>query len=154
MDIKRFTLVSGVLFVLIGILGFIPGITTAPMATDPGMAVDQNYGRLFGLFPVNMVHNLVHLAFGAWGLVAFQNLASSRIYCRSTAIIYAVLTVFGLIPGAATLFGLAPMFGHDVWLHAVIAIGSAYYGYVQVSDDLGVKATRRSGATDSSFRWS
>jgi hypothetical protein len=158
MDIKRFTLIAGVLFVLVGILGFIPGITTAPHVNDPNLAVDASYGRLFGLFPVNVLHNLVHLAFGVWALVAAKDFAQSRIFCKSTAIIYAVLTIAGLIPGLSTVFGLIPLQSHDIWLHAIIAVGAAYYGFVNVSDEmrLGAGPAGRTTATSSStnLRWS
>jgi hypothetical protein len=43
-----------------------------------------------------------------------------------------VLTVFGLIPGLNTLFGLTPLFGHDVWLHALTAIIAAWFGWKAV----------------------
>lgn len=155
MDIKRFSFIAGVLFVVVGILGFIPGITVAPHVSDPDLSVTAAYGRLLGLFPVNFLHNLVHLAFGFWAVAASKDYAQSRIFCRSSAIIYAVLTVAGLIPGLNTLFGLLPLHSHDIWLHAVIAFATGYYGYVRAPDRLGMAgADRTSSAADSSMRWS
>lgn len=158
MDIKRFTFFAGVVFVLIGILGYIPGITTAPHVSDPNLAVDASYGRLFGIFPVNMIHNLVHLAFGIWALVASKDFAQSRIFNRSTAIIYAILTIMGFIPGLSTLFGLAPLFSHDIWLHALITVATAYYGFVKVSDQdrvgVGARAGRPATNSNANLRWS
>lgn len=142
MDIRRFTMIAGILFVLVGIAGFVPGLTTMPRAMDPAMTADMAYGRLFGLFPVNWIHNVVHLAFGVWALAASKNFVQSRIYCRASSIIYGVLTVAGLIPGLNTMFGLVPLHSHDVWLHAVIAIGAAYFGYVKVSDEDQLGAPR------------
>lgn len=127
---RYFALAFGVIYLLVGILGFIPGLMT-PM-TDPPLAVNAAYGRLFGLFPVNVVHNIVHLALGAWGIVAYRTFVASRAYSRSLAVIFAVLTIFGLIPGLSTLFGLAPLFGHDIWLHALTAIVAAYFGWAAV----------------------
>lgn len=154
MDIKRFTYVAGIVFVVVGILGFIPGVTTAPHVNDPNLAIETAYGRLFGLFPVNAVHNLVHIALGLWALAVANDFAKSRIYCKATAIIYAVLMVMGFIPNLNTMFGLAPLHSHDVWLHALFAIATAYYGYVDVSDREGFTAPRRATSTNTSLRWS
>lgn len=130
MNIKQFTMILGVIFLAIGVLGFFPALVSAPHATDPNLAVDSIYGRLLGLFPVNVLHSLIHLAFGAWGLWASQNLTNSRTFCKANAIIYGILAVVGLIPGLNTFFGLVPLFGHDVWLHGLIAVATAYYGWV------------------------
>ena len=96
------------------------------------IAVTSGYGYLLGLFPINLVHNLVHLAIGVWGVVAYRSLPAARIYARGLAVIYGVLTVFGLIPGLNTLFGLTPLFGHDVWLHALTAVIAAWFGWKAV----------------------
>ena len=42
--------------------------------------------------------------------------------------LYAVLAVMGFIPGVNTVFGSVPLFGHDVWLHALTAAIAAYFG--------------------------
>ncbi len=46
------------------------------------------------------------------------------------AIIYAVLVVAGLIPGLNTMFGLVPLFGNDIWLHVILAVPAAYFGWM------------------------
>ena len=61
----------------------------------------RNYGDLLGLFPVNMLHNLVHILFGIWGLLAYRSLAGSKTYFRSVAILYAILTILGILIGVA-----------------------------------------------------
>jgi hypothetical protein len=132
MKTRYFALVMGVAFLVVGILGFVPALVTAPEG-DPSLLVEAGHGRLFGLFPVNVVHNLIHLAFGVWGVVVWRAFAPSRIYGRSVAIIYAVLAVMGLIPVLATTFGLVPLHSHDIWLHAAIAIVAAYFGYASVT---------------------
>jgi hypothetical protein len=58
----------------------------------------QGYGDLLGLFPVNMLHNVVHLLFGLWGMLAYRSLGGAKDLLPGVAIIYAVLTVLGLIP--------------------------------------------------------
>lgn len=129
MNARYFALIYGVVFLLVGIAGFVPGLVSPPEAA-PDLAITANSGHLFGLFPVNLLHNLVHIAFGIGGLVAYRDFPSARLYARVVAIAYAVLTVMGLIPGLKTLFGLVPLYGHDVWLHAVLAIIAAYFGFV------------------------
>lgn len=132
MKTRTFALIMGVAFLAIGILGFVPRLVTMP-ADQPGLRMEMAHGLLFGLFPVNALHNLVHLAFGIWGVVVWRDFAASRVYARSVAVVYAVLTVLGLIPAVNTLFGLVPLYGHDIWLHAVIAVASAYFGFVPVA---------------------
>lgn len=131
MKTRYFALLMGIAFLGVGILGFVPGLLTEP--TGDGLLVEAGHGLLFGLFPVNVLHNLVHLAFGIWGVVVWRSFGASRIYARSVAIIYAVLAVMGLIPLARTTFGLIPVYGNDIWLHAVIALAAAYFGYAAVS---------------------
>lgn len=127
MNIRYFALIYGIVFLLVGIAGFIPGLV-APAAGPPEHAT-ASFGHLFGLFPINALHNLVHIAFGIGGIAAYRSFSNARLYARVVAIAYAVLMIFGLIPGLNTLFGLVPLYGHDVWLHAVLAIGAAYFGF-------------------------
>ena len=87
------------------------------------------YGYLLGLFPVNILHSAVHIAIGIWGLAAARSMTGAKVYGRSLAILYGVLAVMGLIPGMNTLFGLLPLHGHDVWLHAATAAVAAYFGW-------------------------
>ncbi len=108
---QRAAMIFGVAFVLFAVLGFLlPG--GMGMESHPDPAPD-----LLGLFPVNLLHNLVHLAFGVWGVVA------SRSYGRIGGVIYAVLVVLAFID--PTTFGLVPIGGNDVWLHVVLAAGLA-----------------------------
>ena len=129
MQTRYFALVMGIIFLVVGVAGFIPALVTpAPPGTDE-MAVDAMHGRLFGLFPVNTLHNLVHIAFGIWGVAAYRNFSGARLFAKVTAVVYAVLMVMGFIPVLNTTFGLVPLYGHDIWLHALIAIAAAYFGF-------------------------
>jgi len=196
MQTRYFALVYGIIFLLVGIAGFVPALVTGPEGPAPGVAevpeapeapgaapeapdavpqapeaapeapdaapaapeaapaapettdggdmADEamEHGRLFGLFPVNAVHNIVHLAFGVWGVVAYRAFSSARLYARAVAVIYAILAVMGLIPALNTLFGLVPLYGHDIWLHAVLAVIAAYFGWVARSEpDAGATTT-------------
>ena len=128
MNIRTFTLSIGVIFVVVGVLGFFPALMTPPPPNAP--VISTGYSLLFGMFPVNSLHNIVHLAIGAWGILVYKDLDASRLYARSLAVLYGVLGVFGLIPALSTLFGLVPLFGHDVWLHFLAALAAAYFGFV------------------------
>jgi len=137
MNTRTFALVWGILFLVIGAGGFIPGLLHSPAMDDPDIAVRTMYGRELGLFPVNILHSIVHLLFGVWGVIAYRNWSSARTYAKATAVIYAVFVVMGLIPGLNTTFGLVPLFSHDVWLHIILAAGAAYFGFIhRDTDDL------------------
>lgn len=129
MATRYFALVFGIIYVLAGLAGFIPGLVVHGPDMPP-IAVDALYGRVLGLFPVNILHSLVHLALGVWGIAAYRSYAGSRAYGRGLAVIYGVLTLLGLIPATNTLFGLVPLYGNDIWLHALTAIVAAYFGWV------------------------
>ena len=119
MNTRTFALVFGVAFLLIGLSGFF--LLSPPHAEHPELAVDSFYGQALGLFPVNILHNIVHILFGIWGLLAYKSLSGAKTYAKGVAIIYAVLTVAGLIPGLDTMGGFVPLFGNDIWLHALLA---------------------------------
>jgi hypothetical protein len=91
MNTRTFALVWGILFLVIVASGFIPGMLQPPAPSDPDLAVDAMHGRALGLFPVNILHNLVHLAFGVWGVLASRNWDAARAYAKAVAVIYAVL---------------------------------------------------------------
>jgi Domain of unknown function (DUF4383) len=130
MNTRTFALIFGIVFLIVGAGGFLTGITLMPPHTHPEITVDSFFGYELGLFPVNVLHNIVHLLFGVWGLLAYKSWSAAKTYARAVAIIYAVLTVAGLIPGLDTMFGLVPLFGNNVWLHALLAAVAAYFGFV------------------------
>jgi uncharacterized protein DUF4383 len=105
--------VFGVIFIVVALLGF---ITPGGMA----MATAADTGLVLGLFPVNLLHNIVHLLFGIWGLAAARSWGGSKSYFTIAGAIYAVLTCVGFLSPSG--FGLVPLGGNDIWLHAVLAI--------------------------------
>lgn len=139
MSTRRFALFLGIFFVLAGIAGFLPFLShpEAGAALPDNGATMAGHGAilgtgdnmLFGLFPVNIAHNVVHLLFGLWGLTAARSWRAGLIYARSIAIIYALLAIAGLLPGVQTGFGLIPLYAKDVWLHGLIALGGLYFGW-------------------------
>ena len=131
MSTRTFALVWGVVFLMLATTGFIPGLLQDIHPEDPHLLVDEMYGRALGLFPVNVLHSLVHLVFGIWGVLAYRDWDKAKAYAKAVAVIYGLFVVMGLIPGLNTTFGLVPLHDNDVWLHAVLAIPAAYFGFIQ-----------------------
>jgi hypothetical protein len=129
MTSRTFALAAGLAYLLVGLLGFLPALTQPPVADAPDLTVDAGYGYLLGLFPINVLHNLVHLVVGVLGLAAYTRFSAARTYARGLAIVYGLLTLMGLVPGLNTTFGLIPLFGNDIWLHALTAALAAYFGF-------------------------
>lgn len=129
--LRRFALVFGIVFLLVGVAGFIPGLTQPH--THPDVMVTAGLGLVLGLFPVNVLHNAAHLLFGVYGLLASRSDGASRTYGKVVAIAYALLTVMGLFSAMRlhTAFGFVPLYGHDIWLHALLAAVGAYFGFMR-----------------------
>jgi hypothetical protein len=109
--------IFGVVFLLVGVLGFVPGVTTNEM--------------LLGIFHVNAAHNVVHLLSGAIALYAgLTSTAYSRLYFRVFGVVYALVALLGLFTGDGMLLGLISNNTADTWLHIVIAVAALYLGFV------------------------
>lgn len=134
MNVRRFALLFGIIYVVVGLAGFVPGLLQQPASGDPALTVATLHGRLLGLFPVNVLHTLVHLAIGVWGLIAAKSVGAATGYAKGLAIIYALLAIMGLVPGLNTMFGLVPLHSHDIWLHAGTALIAGYFGFVKKHD--------------------
>jgi hypothetical protein len=110
-----------VVYVIVGILGFLgdPIVTGASHADMPSAS-----GDLLGIFPINAIHNVVHLAIGA--ILLYGATASDRavFVARAIAVTYAVVGLLGFF--APDTFGLMPIGGNDVWLH--LATAAVLYG--------------------------
>ena len=110
---QKLAVFFGVAFLLVGIAGFF--VTGASMDADMETAP-----RLLGLFPVNVLHNVVHLLFGAWGLAAARTHPAAVSYGMVGGIAYLALALIGFV--LPDFFGLIPIGGNDIWLHAVLGI--------------------------------
>lgn len=129
MKAATFALVLGVAYLGAGVLGLVPAALQPPPEGAPPTSFAVLYGYLLGLFPVNLLHTAVHLAVGLWGIAAWSGVLGARTYARSLALLYGVLAVMGMVPGLNTVFGLLPLHGHDIWLHAGTAAIAAWFGW-------------------------
>jgi len=111
MSTRYFALIFGIVFLLAGVSGFIPGMLHPVPADAPPLTVPMGYGLVLGLLPVNLLHNLVHVLFGILGLVAFGGLFAPRLYAQIVAVSYGLPVILGLLPATNTLFGLVPIYG-------------------------------------------
>lgn len=128
--VQRVAQIFGIVFILVAIAGFI---------TPGGMSMDAtNPAMLMGMFPVNLLHNVVHLLFGLWGLAASRSWAGSKQYATVAGAIYLVLAILGFV--APDGFGLVPLGGHDRWLHIVLAAGLLYFGMTAKGDAVATTA--------------
>ena len=135
MATRYFALICGIVYLLVGILGFLPGTLTA--SSGPELQVNGFAGNLLGLFPVNWLLSAVHLLLGLAGVLAYRSFAGSRAYAQGLAMGCALLAIMGLIPGLNTTFGLMPLYGNSIWLHALTALVAAYFGFVVRIEALG-----------------
>ena len=133
-------LVVSAVFVLVGILGFVPGVTTN--YSELMLAGHQSEALLLGLFQVSVLHNIVHLLFGVVGLALARTAAGARNFLIYGGVVYAVLWIYGLVIDFDSAANFVPLNTADNWLHLVLAIGMIALGVL-----LGRDARRRSAAT-------
>ena len=118
--------VVGAVFLLVGILGFVPGITAN--YDQLSFAGHQSSALLLGLFAVSVLHNLVHAAFGVAGLVLARTFAGSRNFLVYGGVVYAVLWIYGLLIDHDSAANFVPVNTADNWLHLVLAIAMISLG--------------------------
>ena len=138
--VQKAAAIVGVVFLLVGVLGFIPGITTN--FDDLSFAGHQSDARLFGLFQVSILHNIVHLLFGIAGLAMARTAAQARTYLVFGGAIYLVLFVYGLIVGQESAANFVTVNTADDFLHLILGIGMIGLGLALTRERAGVGATR------------
>jgi hypothetical protein len=139
--VQRAAQLMGVVFLLVGVLGFIPGITTDYGSME--FASHESGAELLGVFQISVLHNLVHLAYGLVGLALARTAAGAYSYLLVGGAVYLVLWVYGLIVGHDSDANFVPLNTADDWLH--FALGIAMIGLALA---LGRRTTRtrRTGA--------
>jgi hypothetical protein len=118
--IKTAANLFGIVFLIVGILGFIPGITRD--------------GHLLGIFHVNAAHNVVHILSGAAALAAAAiSERAARNYFRIFGVVYGLVAVLGFFAGDQPVLGIIANNTADNWLHVAIALVALAIGFVPVS---------------------
>jgi len=113
---KTLGMLFGIVFLAVGILGFVPGVTTNDM--------------LLGIFMVNAAHSVVHIVSGAIFLIASMSGAgAARLWFQIFGVIYAVVAVLGFMNGDKPILGLISSSMNDTWLHVVLAAAMLIIGF-------------------------
>ncbi|MFC8045447.1 DUF4383 domain-containing protein [Nocardia sp. NPDC057353] len=126
--VRGAALIVGAVFLLVGILGFIPGVTTDYDTLQ--FAGHHSEAKLLGLFNVSILHNLVHLAFGAAGLIAARAVRTAQLYLIVGGAIYLVLWLYGLAIDEHSAANFVPLNTADNWLHFALGVGMLALGLV------------------------
>ena len=120
--IRRIAIIAGAIFVVVGILGFIPGVTVFSAGTDAG--------RMFGILAVDNLHNAVHILSGVAALAAgLTGELASRMYFRVFGVVYGVVALLGFAYGSAPLLGVMANNLPDAAVHALIAAAALFLGF-------------------------
>ena len=118
--VQTYALVFGIVFLLVGILGFVPGITQ-----DFGeirFAGPDSEAMLLGIFQVSILHNIVHGLFGVAGILMARTWNGARTFLIGGGAIYLVLWIYGLLVGQDSAANFVPVNRADNWLHLFLAI--------------------------------
>jgi hypothetical protein len=121
---QTLAMLVAVTFVLVGVLGFIPGITTH--YGDLSFAGEDSGAKLLGIFQVSILHNLVHLLFGVVGWYLAKTWSGARTYLLGGGVVYLALWILGIRNGADWI----PANSADHWLHLVLGVGLLGLGFV------------------------
>lgn len=122
--VQNIARLAGVVFLLVGVAGFIPGITTN-LYDGLEFAGDGGNAKVIGLFEVSVLHNLVHGLFGLAGLALAKTASGARTYLIGGGAIYILLVIIQAI-GAGDW---VPLVGADLWLHLALGLGLIGLGY-------------------------
>ncbi|OBG89032.1 hypothetical protein A5698_23780 [Mycobacterium sp. E136] len=124
--VQKAALAVGAVFLLVGVLGFIPGITTNYDTMT--FAGHHSEAQLLGVFNVSVLHNLVHLLFGVAGVAMARSFGNARNYLIGGGVIYLLLFLYGLIVDHDSSANFVPLNTADNWLHLVLAVGMIALG--------------------------
>ena len=139
--IQETTLIAGAVFALVGILGFIPGITTG--YSEMAVAGHDSGAMLFGVFQVSWLHNIVHLLFGAVGLLMARTVSQSRYFLIGGGVVYLLIWLYGLFIDQGSTANFIPVNTADNWLHLALGVAMVALGLIL---GRGVGSDRRTTA--------
>jgi uncharacterized protein DUF4383 len=135
--IQELALLFGLGFVIVGIAGFIPGLTTN--YGDLSFGGHDSAAKLFGVFQTSILHNLVHLLFGVVGIVLSRARRTARAFLVGGGLVYLVIFLYGLVTPQSSAANFIPLNGADDGLHA--ALGGSMLVFGLLPDEVGAGAT-------------
>lgn len=118
--------VVGATFLLVGVLGFVPGITTDYDQLE--FAGHESGAQLLGIFDVSVLHNIVHLLFGVAGLALARTGMNAVRYLIGGGVVYLVLWLYGLLVDRHSDANFVPVDDADNWLHLFLGLGMVGLG--------------------------
>jgi hypothetical protein len=142
---QTLALLFGIAFLGVGILGFIPGITTN--LGDIEFAGNDSPSELFGIFQVSVLHNIVHGLFGIAGIALARTWDSARTYLLGAGVIYIVLFVYGLFVGNNDDANFVPINNVDDFLHLILGVALLGSWFVSKEADTTVSGEPRAQTT-------
>ncbi|OXM68900.1 DUF4383 domain-containing protein [Amycolatopsis vastitatis] len=113
-------------FLLVGVLGFIPGVTTH--YDQLSFAGHDSMAMLLGLFMVSVLHNIVHLLFGVAGIASARTARGAKLFLIAGGAVYLVLWLYGLLVDHGSDANFVPVNTADDWLHLVLGVGMIALG--------------------------
>lgn len=119
-------LLVGATFLLVGIAGFIPGVTSDFDTIE--FAGHESHAELLGVFQVSILHNIVHLLFGVAGLALARTHTTARTYLVGGGVIYLVLWLYGMVVDKTSDANFVPLNDADDWLHLGLGVGMIALG--------------------------
>ena len=126
--VQTLALLVGATFLLVGILGFIPWITTN--YGDLSWAGSGSSAKLLGIFRVSVLHNIVHVLFGLAGLGMARTWETARTFLIGGGVVYLALWLLGIVGGGDWI----PVNTADNWLHFGLGIGMIALGFATTRD--------------------
>ncbi|GGL02730.1 membrane protein [Sphaerisporangium melleum] len=120
------SLVVGVVFLVVGVLGFVPGVTSN--VDQLQFAGHQSDAMLLGVFEVSVLHNIVHLLFGVAGIALARTWQGARSFLLGGGAVYLVLWLYGMLIGHDTAANFVPLNSADNWLHLLLGAGMIALG--------------------------
>jgi hypothetical protein len=125
--LRQAAMAVAAVFLLVGILGFIPGVTTE----YDGMAFagHESTAMLLGVFHVSILHNLVHALFGIVGLVLARTTSGAFGFLVGGGAVYLVLWIYGLLIDHDSAANFVPVNNADNWLHLILGIAMIGLGF-------------------------
>ena len=126
-SVETLAALLGAVLLLLGLLGFVPGITTNHGALH---FAGSSHAKLFGLFRVSILHNVVHLLAGAAGIALASTRAGAQRFLAGAGLLLLGLWALGVAGGA----GWLPVSSDDNWLHLALGTGAIALGYIAADD--------------------